>query len=996
MDRLVSRVRRLSPLRTISDALLLSLLSQSESQPDNLQQGVVLFEKGESTCYWYLLVSGEVQLYRPSNSHGSTHIRTLLSGAIFGELGTTFHTCSALVSRPSQLVRISQTHFLSIYNKHGDHLQPFIVVVHDLTDDIDATPDYPIVYVPPVDYNNVLYKKDPTTSNGDANEKNFIEISNKMSPEKQIVEAGEVVQRAMRHSASHLIRDVVLHNESYRGCMAGNEMVDWLLETFISHSVPTMSRFQMTAIWQILLEQNVLTHVAGEQKFVDKHVFYRWTSKVPQRGPPTSEDVAHAISFLGIVAPETLFRIILSKPGFERNPEELELVYEELMHIKAFSHLSTMVKRQLSYVVELQQFAHAGSIVFRQGDRGNHWYIVLKGGVEVSIHGKGPVCALREGDDFGKLALVNDLPRAATITTLEDDSQFLVVDKHHFNQILREVEANTVRLREFGEDVLVLEKIDIPRGAAVDNTHSFSHCGYSVMAGRAEKILEYVLETRIDAHSDDLTEIDVFLEDFILTHEAFMSTNAVCNFLKSYYFRPAYKAGEVPSMDEMEEVCSKRRVVKFVTIWSSLLRLNFFLHPAANSFIEELYCHVIDDQKRIEGMRDIVVTMTALRSTRESVQRILARHPATVLDCGVLSAHMPTPILPTDICNQIIHLSDTTCFVLSIRLDKTAGEICELSRRRLRNHSLEPLLLVEVKSNGEKIIFAPTDRAIPTMLSLNSKLYVVFEDEVNCLDALFDQNGPTESVHSSILQLIDAHELAHQLFCFHIQLVQSTHTCELISQVIGRESFPAHTPFNLDLLVRRFNEVQYWATSEVLLATDATRVEILKKFIKIAAFAKQNQDLLTTFAIILGLSHISVSRLSHTWNRLSSKVKKQFAEFEALLDPSRNHRAYRMLIHKMAAPYTPFVPILLKDLAFLHQGNKSFYNGLVNFEKMHMLANVLRTYRQCKSSFNGEDTHRTFADSQSLIRNLRVIDNQRRLMQLSYKIEPRAGRKTDY
>ena len=67
------------------------------------------------------------------------------------------------------------------------------------------------------------------------------------------------------------------------------------------------------------------------------------------------------------------------------------------------------------------------------------------------IVGKGVVCTLHEGDDFGKLALVNDAPRAATIVTNEPNSYFLRVDKHDFNTILRDVEANTVRLKEHGK-----------------------------------------------------------------------------------------------------------------------------------------------------------------------------------------------------------------------------------------------------------------------------------------------------------------------------------------------------------------------------------------------------------------------------------------------------------------------------------------------------------------------------------------------------------------
>lgn len=68
------------------------------------------------------------------------------------------------------------------------------------------------------------------------------------------------------------------------------------------------------------------------------------------------------------------------------------------------------------------------------------------------------VCTLHEGDDFGKLALINDAPRAATIITNEDNCHFLRVDKADFNRILRDVEANTIRLQEHGRDVLILQR----------------------------------------------------------------------------------------------------------------------------------------------------------------------------------------------------------------------------------------------------------------------------------------------------------------------------------------------------------------------------------------------------------------------------------------------------------------------------------------------------------------------------------------------------------
>ena len=61
---------------------------------------------------------------------------------------------------------------------------------------------------------------------------------------------------------------------------------------------------------------------------------------------------------------------------------------------------------------------------------------------------------------------------------------------------------------------------------------------YSVMAGLAEKMLEYVLETRVDAQEDG-AELDVFLEDLVLTHIIYLPTNTLCNYLKHYYSQTA-------------------------------------------------------------------------------------------------------------------------------------------------------------------------------------------------------------------------------------------------------------------------------------------------------------------------------------------------------------------------------------------------------------------------------------------------------------------------
>lgn len=56
-----------------------------------------------------------------------------------------------------------------------------------------------------------------------------------------------------------------------------------------------------------------------------------------------------------------------------------------------------------------------------------------------------------------------------------------------------------------------------------------------------------------------------------------------------------------------------------------------------------------------------------------------------------------------------------------------------------------------------------------------------------------------------------------------------------------------------------------------------------------------------------------------------------------------------MTLSKTTPPIIPFMPLILKDMTFTHEGNKTYTDGLVNFEKMHMLAQTIRTMRMCRS-----------------------------------------------
>ncbi|XP_059478208.1 rap guanine nucleotide exchange factor 4 isoform X2 [Neocloeon triangulifer] len=774
-----------------------------------------------------------------------------------------------------------------------------------------------------------------------------------------------------------------------RRCAAGTDLVEWLM------TIGVHSRQQATAMWQVLLEEGIITHVSREQPFKDKFLLYRFWQDDENGLSSTPSDVEEsqaqaelkdALAYLTQKAPDAMMRLILRKPTHERTVEDLETIYEELLHIKALSHLSNSVKRELASVIIFESHQKSGTVLFHQGDEGHSWYIILKGSVNVVIHGKGVVTTLQEGDDFGKLALINDAPRSATIVLRENNCHFLRVDKDNFNRILRDVEANTVRLKEHGRDVLVLEKIS-------PATNAFSHFKYTVMAGTPQKMLEHLLETRLDGRIGQTREegpSDPFLDDFLLTHIVFMPTHQLVTELARHY------RIDSPSQDREFLVACKRRVVHYVHRWVTTIRHPVFEEPSAFAFLEELSGEVSDDNARWEmedenaKMTQVMDELAQWSTTQSSPQKWKLPPGGQPISAFGSDALKDLRMKPHDDIIFRVYCADHTYCTLRFPLSTTA-DIIKVSAADKLGLKHDDLILVEVKSSGERVVFKDTDVSIPTGLSLNGRIFVSPKEHLEALTCLPDQETPTEGSVAD-LELYSTKELAYHMTLFDWSLFCAVHEYELIYHTFGRHHFHKITS-NLDVFLRRFNEIQFWVVTEICLTSSVSRrVQLVRKFIKLAAYCKEYQNLNAFCAIVMGLSNLAISRLSQTWDKVPSKARKAFTEFEALIDPSRNHRSYRMVVGKMRAPVVPFMPLLLKDMTFTHEGNKTCLDGLVNFEKMHMLAQTMRTIRHCRTSQSATfepPSPKNEAEVKAYIRCLRVIDNQRVLTSLSHKLEPR-------
>ncbi|XP_071603450.1 rap guanine nucleotide exchange factor 4 isoform X7 [Heliangelus exortis] len=575
---------------------------------ENLEKGITLFRQGDIGTNWYAVLTGslDVKVSDTSNYQDAVTICTLGVGTAFGEsiLDNTPRHATIVTREYSELLRIEQKDFKALWEKYRQYMSGLL------------TPPYGVMETG--SNNDRMPDKDSMSSNAlcqvskNCNKTPLIEPHNPHRPTKtitqvpseKILRAGKILRNTILSRAPHMIRDRKYHLKTYRQCCVGTELVDWMMQ----QSPCVHSRTQAVGMWQVLLEEGVLNHVDQEHHFQDKYLFYRFLDDEREDAPlPTEEEkkecdeeLQDTMLLLSQIGPDAHMRMLLRKPPGQRTVDDLEIIYEELLHIKALSHLSTTVKRELAGVLIFESHPKAGTVLFNQGEEGTSWYIILKGSVNVVIYGKGVVCTLHEGDDFGKLALVNDAPRAASIVLREDNCHFLRVDKEDFNRILRDVEANTVRLKEHDQDVLVLEKI--PAGSRVSaQGNSQPQHKYIVMSGTPEKILEHFLETmRPEATSNEAT--DSVLNDFIMMHCVFMPNSQLCPALMAHYHAQPSQGTEQEKMDYA--LNNKRRVIRLVLQWAALYGDLLQEDEAAMAFLEEFYVSVSDDTRMIAALKE--------------------------------------------------------------------------------------------------------------------------------------------------------------------------------------------------------------------------------------------------------------------------------------------------------------------------------------------------------------------------------------------------------
>ncbi len=94
---------------------------------------------------------------------------------------------------------------------------------------------------------------------------------------------------------------------------------------------------------------------------------------------------------------------------------------ERLGHIPMLQNLPAAVRADVASLFATEQYGESET-VFREGDFGDRFYILVRGrvGVYKSLGGgaEQELAVIEDGDAFGEIALLHDAPRTATVRTL--------------------------------------------------------------------------------------------------------------------------------------------------------------------------------------------------------------------------------------------------------------------------------------------------------------------------------------------------------------------------------------------------------------------------------------------------------------------------------------------------------------------------------------------------------------------------------------------------
>ncbi|CAK88155.1 unnamed protein product (macronuclear) [Paramecium tetraurelia] len=442
--------------------------------------------------------------------------------------------------------------------------------------------------------------------------------------------------------------------------------------------------------------------------------------------------------------------IILTKSSYHRTQYEIEILKKATKHIVYFQKLLEKDQGVLLWERCLRKMSYTslkkGETLFREGDVGTTFYIILQG--RVSIHKRmfvgdcyqeKELIQMNDGQAFGELALENNEPRSASITAVIpthlavlDAEDYMVIKKTVINQQRQLYFEEFAKLSIFKDwkfmsikslfDVMKLNKFRLnhtvyKEGDPANEVYFIQTGEFKVTTSKNLQVIKCLRTNK--EHSNNYEQIDDDVE-----------------FLKQQF---AYNKPSLTNQEKIDKLYQKKKYGNLIASDKKLIMTLKFL--GAGEMFGELEILKAPDLCR----------QFSLVSTFESnnVYSVSKRDFMRVLNCD------------PDLNKSLISLNDRKLkqILQQIRvyeknfIDQT--EKINLLERTQNKSFLKPQNLLQIQENQQRILFNSTSQ----ILKISSRIKL---DDNRLREQTLTLDNPAESEQAYLNKLlISAQSVKH-------------------------------------------------------------------------------------------------------------------------------------------------------------------------------------------------------------------------------------------
>ncbi|XP_040127729.2 rap guanine nucleotide exchange factor 6 isoform X9 [Ictidomys tridecemlineatus] len=705
-------------------------------------------------------------------------------------------------------------------------------------------------------------------------------------------------------------------------------------------------------------------------------------TRLPE-GPVDSEDEEEEEEEIDRTDPlqgRDLVRECLEKEPADKTDDDIEQLLEFMHQLPAFANMTMSVRRELCSVMIFEVVDQAGAIILEDGQELDSWYVILNGTVEIN-HPDGKVENLFMGNSFGITPTLDKQYMRGIVRTKVDDCQFVCIAQQDYWRILNHVEKNTHKVEEEGEIVMVHEHRELDR--------SGTRKGHIVIKATPERLIMHLIEE----HSI----VDpTYIEDFLLTYRTFLKspldvgikllewfkidslrdkvTRIVLLWVNNHFNDFEGDSAMTQFLEEFEKnledtkmnghlrllniACAAKAKWRQVVLQKASREspLNFSLNGGSEKGFGIF----------VEGVEPGSKAADAGLKRGDQIMEVNGQNFENITFAKAL-----------EILRNNTHLAltvKTNIFVFKELLSRIEQEkygvphIPKIAEKKSNRHSIQDVpgdIEQTSQEKGNKKVKANTVSG-----GRNKIRKILDKTRFSILPPkLFSDGGLSQSQDDSI---VGTRHCRHSLAIMPIPGTLSSSSPDLLQPTTSILDFsnPSAVGFYYipDQVIRVFKADQQ--SCYIIISKDTTAKEVVchavhefgltgasdtyslcevsvtpEGVIKQRRLPDQFSKLADRIQLNgSGLNLAPVARLRGTWEKLPSKYEKHLQDLQDLFDPSRNMAKYRNILssQSMQPPIIPLFPVVKKDMTFLHEGNDSKVDGLVNFEKLRMIAKEIR------------------------------------------------------